>query len=72
VFQPCVVFWELGVTEFLLKDDGIVVYIPLPVGPGHCVDVGYDFDGKMVAVKIWGDVTTREKLEQIRLVSSTK
>ena len=55
-----------GVTELMLEDVP-TVYCPLPVGPGHCVDLGYDFDGRLVAIKIWADVTTREKLQQIRL-----
>jgi hypothetical protein len=66
VFQPCIVLWEdATITEFCLKDAG-TIYCPLPVGPGHCVDLGFDHDGKLVAVKIWADVTTRDKLEQLR------
>lgn len=66
VFQPCIVLWdEATITEFCMKDAG-TVYCPLPVGPGHCVDLGYDFDGKLIAVKIWADVTTRDKLQELK------
>lgn len=65
VFQPCIVLWDNArITEFCMKDVG-TVYCPLPVGPGHCVDLGYDFDGKLVAVKIWADVSTRDKLRNL-------
>ena len=66
VFQPCIVLWdEASITEFCMKDAG-AVYCPLPVGPGHCVDLGYGFDGELVSVKIWADVSTREKLNALR------
>jgi hypothetical protein len=69
VFKPCVVLWEaMSITEVLMADTG-TCYCPLPVGPGHCVDLGYDFNGNLVAVKIWADVTTREKLDALRTVS---
>ena len=67
VFQPCVIRWNCmgGITELLMEDAG-VCYCPLPVGGGHCVDLGYGSSGKLVAVKIWADVTTREKLNELR------
>ena len=64
-FQPQIVFWAPDITEFLMEDVS-VCYCPLPVGAGHCVDMGYDFDGKLVGVKIWADVGTRAKLDKIR------
>lgn len=66
VFEPCVMLWpEIGITEFVMKDT-VAVSIPLPVGPGHCVNLEYGFDNELVGIKIWADVTTREKLEAIR------
>lgn len=67
VFEPCIIFWpEIGITEFVMKNAG-TISVPLPVGPGHCVDLEYGFEGELIGVKIWADVTTREKLEAIRL-----
>lgn len=66
VFQPTVILWdEMSITEMVLADAGMC-YCPLPVGPGHCVDLGYDFDGKLIAIKIWGDVSTRDRLNKLR------
>lgn len=50
-FKPCVVEYAgLRVTEMLLKDCTIVWH---PYGPVHNVDLGYDFDGKLVGIRIW-------------------
>ena len=57
-FKPCAIFSaETGVTEFVAEDVAIV----------WCyhddVDLGYDMEtGRLVAVRINGDVTTRDAL----------
>ena len=60
-FKPCVVEWpNMQVTDVVLKDC-LTVYRPLkiPGVAGHCVDMGYDERGELVAVKIWSLVGKR-------------
>ena len=59
-FKPCVIYnGALRLTEIILEDVATVWH---PWGPykGHAVDCGYAMDdGRLVGVKIWGDVRTR-------------
>ena len=53
-FIPCALFFEgMGCTELLTKDTAIVWV------HGNHFDLGYDFDGALVAVRLPGDVTKR-------------
>jgi hypothetical protein len=51
---------DLKLTEIVLRDTAIV-WEQLPCGlEGHWVDLGYDFDGNLVAIRIWDDVRYRK------------
>lgn len=67
-FKPCVISNnEIGLTEVLLEDAMIVwCSLPIPGADGHCVDLGYDQNGRLIGVKIWASVSTREQLEALR------
>lgn len=59
-FKPGVFYHEEDrLTEIVLKDC-FTVWCPLaPVGAkyaGHFVDLGYDSDGDLVGIRIWGTV----------------
>lgn len=59
-FKPGVFYDEpMRLTEIILKDTGIV-WCPLNKEGGHFVDLGYDFAGNLVGVKVWADVRTRD------------
>ena len=71
VVGPSVVCLNEGAPATVITiRDGATIWCPLPSGPGHWVDVGYDFDGRMVGVQIWADVTTRDRLEALAGVVS--
>jgi hypothetical protein len=56
-FKPHVGFNEaMKITDIVLKDTSIVW---CPYGDPNTVDLGYDFDGNLVAVQIWEDVRFR-------------
>ena len=59
-FKPGVFYHDdLSITEISLQDT-CVVWVPLPSGfEGHWVDLGYDFDGRLVAIRVWSDVRYR-------------
>lgn len=53
-FSPCAIFYpDGGHTELVLRD------VPTVWAEGIAFDLGYDFDGRLVAVRIPGDVTER-------------
>lgn len=55
-FRPGVFYHEEDkITEIILKDC-FTVWCPLARNTGHFVDLGYDQEGDLVGVRIWGDV----------------
>lgn len=57
-FKPCVMQYdEIGRTEIILEDT-LIVWRPWGP-PGHCVDLGYAEDGRLVAMAVWDRVATR-------------
>jgi hypothetical protein len=55
-FKPGVFYHEQDrITEIILKDC-FTVWSPLARNTGHFVDLGYDQEGELVGVRIWGDV----------------
>ena len=62
-FVPCVIFHEEAqVTEILLEDT-CTVWCSLTSDQG--VELGYASDGRLIGVKFWADVTTREKFWKV-------
>jgi hypothetical protein len=57
---------NLNLTEMVLHDSA-VAWEKLPSGlEGNWVDLGYDFDGNLVAIRIWDDVRYRNKFGIMR------
>lgn len=55
-FKPGVFYHEEDkITEIILKDC-FTVWCPLARNTGHFVDLGYDQEGDLVGIRIWGDV----------------
>lgn len=55
-FKPCIFYDErMQITELILRDC-MTVWCPLLQNTGHLVDLGYDQEGELVAIKVWGDV----------------
>lgn len=58
-FKPTVLELKaLGLTVMMLEDTQITFQ---PWGPykGHAVDLGYNSEGKLVAIQIWDNVGTK-------------
>lgn len=51
---------DLKLTEIILEDT-FTVWCPWGPYKGHAVDCGYGPDGKLVGIKIWDDVRTRQE-----------
>lgn len=49
---------ELRLTDIILRDTA-VVWVPGGLFEGHAIDLGYDFDGDLVGIQVWGDVRRR-------------
>lgn len=56
-FQPCAIEYDgINTTEILLKDC-MTIWKPWPHGsPVHSVDLGYDVNGDLVGMRVWGRV----------------
>lgn len=55
-FKPRVMYYEaIQLTEMVLEDTTIVWTALFPE-MGHAVDLGYDFEGNLVGIKVWKDV----------------
>ena len=66
-FKPCVFYDEQSrVTEVILKDC-FTVWCPLAANTGHFVDLGYDGDGQLIGVRIWGDVREQDSATRLLL-----
>lgn len=52
---------ETGTTELVLRDTAMVSVPHGYDGQGHVVDLLYDFDGELVGVRVWADVTKRHR-----------
>src|ERR1700677_4620114 len=59
-FRPGVFYNDQErLTEIVLKDC-FTVWCPLAANTGHFVDLGYDSEGQLVGIRIWGDVREQD------------
>lgn len=60
-FKPGVFYHrEDRITEILLRDC-FTVWCPLAGTTAHFVDLGYDAEGDLVGIRVWGDVRENDR-----------
>lgn len=60
-FKPGVFYHEQDkITEIVLKDC-FTVWCPLAGTTAHFVDLGYDSEGELVGIRVWGDVRENDR-----------